>query len=133
MRELSPAEIRAFLTSGTRTGKLAVVRADGRPHVTPIWFDLDDAGPPVFTTRPRPVPAGARPEEALANTIDLARAAERLGYRRYWPAEPPHTRRLAGPAPEVMVPTVAAPTRAVRVASAGVLLPPAPPRRVPQA
>jgi PPOX class probable F420-dependent enzyme len=30
-----------FLSSGTRTGKLATVRADGRPHVTPIWFVVD--------------------------------------------------------------------------------------------
>jgi len=30
-----------FLSTGTRTGKLATVRADGRPHVTPIWFVLD--------------------------------------------------------------------------------------------
>lgn len=27
--------------TGTRTGKLAVTRADGRPHVTPVWFVLD--------------------------------------------------------------------------------------------
>jgi PPOX class probable F420-dependent enzyme len=32
---------RAFLMEGTRTGKLATVRADGRPHVVPIWFVLD--------------------------------------------------------------------------------------------
>jgi hypothetical protein len=30
-----------FLAEGTRTGKLATVRADGRPHVAPIWFVLD--------------------------------------------------------------------------------------------
>jgi hypothetical protein len=30
-----------FLSAGTRTGKLATVRADGRPHVTPIWFVVD--------------------------------------------------------------------------------------------
>lgn len=34
-------ERRAFLLHGTRTGKLATVRADGRPHVAPIWFVLD--------------------------------------------------------------------------------------------
>ena len=34
-------EIRAFLSEGTRTGKVATVRADGRPHVAPIWFLLD--------------------------------------------------------------------------------------------
>jgi PPOX class probable F420-dependent enzyme len=34
-------EWRAFVSAGTRTGKLATVRADGRPHVTPVWFLLD--------------------------------------------------------------------------------------------
>src|SRR5919199_1844843 len=69
-----------------------------------------------------PVPAGARPEDALANTIDLARHAERLGYRRYWLAEHHNTRGLAGPAPEVMVATVAAATESIRVGSGGVML-----------
>lgn len=41
MREMSDEEIREFLSHGTRTGKLAITRADGRPHVTPIWFVLD--------------------------------------------------------------------------------------------
>ena len=41
----------AFLSHGTRTGKLATVREDGRPHVQPIWFVLDeDDGSLVFTT-----------------------------------------------------------------------------------
>lgn len=30
-----------FLSKGTRTGKLATVRANGRAHVTPIWFVVD--------------------------------------------------------------------------------------------
>jgi PPOX class probable F420-dependent enzyme len=34
-------EWRAFLSEGTRTGKLATVRRDGRPHVVPVWFVLD--------------------------------------------------------------------------------------------
>lgn len=33
---------RAFVSAGTRTGKLATVRADGSPHVAPLWFLLDD-------------------------------------------------------------------------------------------
>ena len=41
MRTMSHDEIIVFLTTGTRTGKLATVRADGRPHVTPIWFVVD--------------------------------------------------------------------------------------------
>lgn len=53
MQAMSDAEWRAFALSGTRTGKLAVVRRNGQPHVTPIWFLLDGAGPDtdlVFTT-----------------------------------------------------------------------------------
>ncbi|MEA2449187.1 MAG: hypothetical protein QOG63_1119 [Thermoleophilaceae bacterium] len=70
-----------------------------------------------------PVPAGARPEDALKNTIDLARACERSGYTRYWLAEHHNTRGLAGPAPEVMVAAVAAATERIRVGSGGVMLP----------
>lgn len=42
-------EQRNFLLHGTRTAKLATVRKDGRPHVVPIWFDLD-GDTLVFTT-----------------------------------------------------------------------------------
>src|SRR5579864_4905106 len=42
-------EIRAFLLVATRTGKLATVCADGRPHIAPIWFVLD-GDTIVFTT-----------------------------------------------------------------------------------
>jgi PPOX class probable F420-dependent enzyme len=48
-REMTPEETRAFLLDGTRTGKLATTRADDRPHVTPIWFTLDE-DQIVFTT-----------------------------------------------------------------------------------
>ena len=41
MRDMTPDETRAFLLGGTRTGKLAWVARDGRPHVAPIWFTLD--------------------------------------------------------------------------------------------
>lgn len=40
-RDMSPEEYHAFLMHGTRTGKLATVRRDGRPHVAPIWFVMD--------------------------------------------------------------------------------------------
>ena len=49
MQKMAPEEYRAFLLEGHRTGKLATVRQDGRPHVVPIWFDLDD-DVLVFTT-----------------------------------------------------------------------------------
>jgi len=38
---MTEAQWRDFVMTGTRTGKLAVTRLDGRPHVTPIWFVLD--------------------------------------------------------------------------------------------
>lgn len=41
MHDMSPDEIRAFLMNTARTGKLATVRVDGRPHIAPIWFTLD--------------------------------------------------------------------------------------------
>lgn len=46
---MTKAEYREFLLRGTKTGKLATVRKDGRPHVVPIWFDLD-GDTLVFTT-----------------------------------------------------------------------------------
>lgn len=49
MENTFTAEQRAFLLYGTRTGKLATVRRDGRPHVVPIWFTLDGESI-VFTT-----------------------------------------------------------------------------------
>jgi PPOX class probable F420-dependent enzyme len=41
MPPMSEMQWRAFLSAGTRTGKLATTRRDGRPHVVPIWFVLD--------------------------------------------------------------------------------------------
>lgn len=41
MQEMTAAERREFLLGSARTASLATVRADGRPHVAPIWFDLD--------------------------------------------------------------------------------------------
>jgi PPOX class probable F420-dependent enzyme len=41
MASLSDARVREFLSSGTRTGKIAWVAANGAPHVAPIWFVLD--------------------------------------------------------------------------------------------
>lgn len=42
-------EWRAFVSSGTRTGKLASTRRDGWPHVVPVWFVLD-GDDVMFTT-----------------------------------------------------------------------------------
>ncbi|MFE2233452.1 PPOX class F420-dependent oxidoreductase [Streptomyces sp. JL2001] len=41
MAKMTEEQWRAFVSAGTRTGKLATVRSDGSPHVVPIWFVLD--------------------------------------------------------------------------------------------
>lgn len=50
MSRMTAEERRAFLTSGTRTGHVGLVRGDGRPHVTPVWFVLD-GDDVIFTTK----------------------------------------------------------------------------------
>jgi PPOX class probable F420-dependent enzyme len=50
-RPMTDDEVRAFLTAlPARTAKLATVRPDGRPHLAPVWYDLDDDGSLVFNT-----------------------------------------------------------------------------------
>ncbi len=40
-KSMSREQTYAFLAEGTRTAKLATTRADGRPHVAPVWFVVD--------------------------------------------------------------------------------------------
>jgi PPOX class probable F420-dependent enzyme len=50
-RSLAPENVWAFLVAlPVRTAKLATVRADGRPHVAPVWYVLDDDGSLLFNT-----------------------------------------------------------------------------------
>src|ERR1700691_2944217 len=60
--------------------------------------------------------------DAVAETIALAKACERLGYHRYWLAEHHNTTSFAGSAPEVLIARVAAETKSMRVGSGGVML-----------
>lgn len=51
MRPMTEQQVVEFMTTGARTGKLALTRRDGSPTVTPIWFDVDpDTGDFVFMT-----------------------------------------------------------------------------------
>jgi PPOX class probable F420-dependent enzyme len=54
MATMTQRQWREFVLAGTRTGKLATVRADGRPHVAPVWFLLD-GDDVVFNTGARTV------------------------------------------------------------------------------
>lgn len=48
---ITSEEVRALLRSDPpHTGKLATVRADGRPHVAPVWFVAEDDGSVLLTT-----------------------------------------------------------------------------------
>ncbi|MEV0072462.1 LLM class flavin-dependent oxidoreductase [Amycolatopsis sp. NPDC050768] len=70
-----------------------------------------------------PVSDGHGVGEALRNTIDLARHAERLGYRRYWLAEHHNMPGIASSATVVLIGTVADATESIRVGSGGIMLP----------
>jgi PPOX class probable F420-dependent enzyme len=48
MDQLTP-EVVAFLSTGTRTGKLGWTAPDGRPLVAPVWFVVED-GTVLFNT-----------------------------------------------------------------------------------
>lgn len=66
MQKMTDQEMRSFLLDTARTGKLATVRKDGRPHVTPIWFDLD-GDDLVFTTWHKSVKAANLLREGQAS------------------------------------------------------------------
>jgi luciferase family oxidoreductase group 1 len=70
-----------------------------------------------------PVSIGSTPAAALANTLELARLTDRLGYERYWIAEHHATETLASPAPEVLLARLGAETERLRIGSGGVMLP----------
>ncbi|MBF9042900.1 MsnO8 family LLM class oxidoreductase [Rhodobacterales bacterium HKCCE4037] len=70
-----------------------------------------------------PVPEGKTTADALANTVDLARAAEAAGYHRYWLAEHHNMPGIASAATPIVIGHVAAATRSIRVGAGGVMLP----------
>ncbi|WP_416049620.1 LLM class flavin-dependent oxidoreductase [Cupriavidus basilensis] len=70
-----------------------------------------------------PVIAGHHARDALAATVELAQAAEALGYTRYWCAEHHGLRGVCNPAPEVMLARLGSVTKRIRLGSGGVMLP----------
>ncbi|PYQ81776.1 MAG: LLM class flavin-dependent oxidoreductase [Acidobacteria bacterium] len=70
-----------------------------------------------------PIAAGSTGAGALRNSIDLARLADELGYRRYWVAEHHGTPMLACASPEALIAPIACATTRIRVGSGGVMLP----------
>jgi luciferase family oxidoreductase group 1 len=70
-----------------------------------------------------PIAEGSTGAQALHNSLDLARLADRLGYRRYWVAEHHNLPAIASSAPDIMIGQIAAVTTNLRVGSGGVMLP----------
>ncbi len=66
---------------------------------------------------------GSSHAESLSNSVDLARAVERLGYHRHWVAEHHNMPGIASSAPAVLAATLAAETEVLRIGSGGVMLP----------
>ena len=79
MTEMSKEEIARFVMQGTFTGKLATLRKDGRSHVVPIWFVVDNEnskrrsriGDNIFTTDSTSVKAtNIQRNNKVSNCID---------------------------------------------------------------
>jgi luciferase family oxidoreductase group 1 len=70
-----------------------------------------------------PVFEGATAADALRNSLDLARHAEALGYRRYWLAEHHGMPGIASAATAVVIAHVAGGTSTIRVGAGGIMLP----------
>lgn len=70
-----------------------------------------------------PVRAGGTASQAIKETIELARLADRLGYTRYWVSEHHNITSLAGSTPEVLIAHLAGETKHIRLGSGGIMLP----------
>jgi luciferase family oxidoreductase group 1 len=77
-----------------------------------------------------PVSSGSNGAQALRNTLELARLADRIGYERYWLAEHHNLPSVTSSAPEVMIGHVANETSRIRVGASGIMLPNHAPLRV---
>ena len=70
-----------------------------------------------------PICEGGGAAQSLANTLDLARHAEGLGFYRYWLAEHHNMPGIASAATSVVIGHVAGGTKTIRVGAGGVMLP----------
>lgn len=80
-----------------------------------------------------PVTEGGDVDQTFRNTLDLARWAEHLGYRRYWLAEHHNMPGIASAATAVLIGHVAGGTSTIRVGAGGIMLPNHAPLQVAEA
>jgi luciferase family oxidoreductase group 1 len=79
--------------------------------------------PPLSLLDLVPVTLGSTPAEALHRSLELARAADRLGYTRYWVAEHHNMTGIASAATSVVIGYLAQGTSRIRIGAGGVMLP----------
>ena len=70
-----------------------------------------------------PIRRGSNAVEALQESVELVKLAEKLGYTRYWLSEHHNTLSLAMAAPEILIARLAAETTRIRIGSGGIMLP----------
>src|SRR3546814_10622829 len=98
-----------------RRARRGVANAVAQPHLAAMTaFSLLDLAPIV---------EGGTAAEALANSADLARHAETLGFTRYWVAEHHGMAGIASAATAVVIGHIAAATSRIRVGAGGIMLP----------
>src|SRR5580692_6390881 len=69
------------------------------------------------------VSVGGTQAQGVRDTIEVAKAAERLGYHRFWVAEHHSIQHLSSPAPEILIAALTQVTSRIRLGSGGVMLP----------
>lgn len=79
--------------------------------------------PSLSVVEQSPLRKGGTGADALRESIALAQACERWGYRRFWVAEHHDLPGIASTSPEILIGQIAAATRSIRVGSGGVMLP----------
>ena len=70
-----------------------------------------------------PITQGSHADQALRNSLDLARRVENLGYNRYWVAEHHNMAGIASAATAVVIGHIASGTQVIRVGAGGIMLP----------
>jgi luciferase family oxidoreductase group 1 len=84
---------------------------------------MSDSFIPLSVLDLAPILEGGDATQTLRNTLELARHAERLGYKRFWLAEHHNMPGIASSATSVVIGHVAAGTSSIRVGAGGVMLP----------
>jgi luciferase family oxidoreductase group 1 len=79
--------------------------------------------PPLSVLDLSPIAEGSSAAVSFDNTLDLARHAERWGYRRFWLAEHHGMPGIASAATAVVISHVAHGTTKIRVGAGGIMLP----------